>query len=63
LFYEESNYALAVKEFLASYYANKPFNFDSKVKGRCGYIRQAFPFEIADYDFTKVSLLIDGPNS
>ncbi len=31
--------------------------------GRCGYIRQAFPFIIKDYDFSKLSLLLDGPNS
>lgn len=31
--------------------------------GRCGYIRQAFPFVIKDYDFSKLSLLLDGPNS
>lgn len=60
LFYEDSNYSLAVDEFLGSYYQS---DFETRVHGRCGYIRQAFPFVIKDYDFSKLSLLLDGPNS
>jgi hypothetical protein len=32
------------------------------VHGRCGYIRQAFPFIVKDADFTKLSLMVDGLN-
>jgi len=65
LFYEDSDYAFAVKEFLTNYYIGKKTAdpFKQRVHGRCGYIRQAFPFIIKDYDFTKVSLVLDGPNS
>ena len=66
LFYEETDYAFAVREFLQHYYANKKTSsdpFETKIKGRCGYIRQAFPLIINDYDFTKVSLILDGANS
>ena len=31
--------------------------------GRCGYIRQSFPLVIRDYDFGKMSLVLDAPNS
>jgi hypothetical protein len=33
------------------------------LKGRCGYIRQAFPLIIKEYNFGRISLLLDGPNS
>ena len=36
LFYEESNYSLAVEEFLKNYYQDHEHAF---VHGRCGYIR------------------------
>ena len=66
LFYEETDYAFAVKEFLNHYYSSKKTSsdpFQTKIKGRCGYIRQAFPIIINDYDFTRVSLILDGANS
>jgi len=64
LLYEETDYAFAVKEFLDSYYSGASSNpFASRIHGRCGYIRQAIPFIIKDYDFGKISLMIDGVNS
>ena len=64
LLYEETDYSFAVKEFLESYYASASENpFEKKIHGRCGYIRQAIPFIIKDYDFGKISLMIDGVNS
>ena len=65
LFYEQSDYSFAVKEFLGTYYAGKKTSkdpFETRIQGRCGYIRQAFPLIIKDYDFAKVSLMLDGPN-
>jgi hypothetical protein len=68
LLYEETDYAFAVKEFLDNYYvgtsATKTSNpFANRIHGRCGYIRQAIPFIIKDYEFNKISLMIDGVNS
>lgn len=65
LFYEDSDYSFAVQEFLTNYYSDQEseYSFKSRIHGRCGYIRQAFPFLIKDYDFTKISLVLDGPNS
>ena len=67
LFYEETDYSLAVKEFLNDYYnfgrkGQKEDPFQKRVHGRCGYIRQAFPFIVKDADFTKLSLMVDGLN-
>ena len=36
---------------------------EQMIKGRCGYLRQSFPFVIDTYDFSKISLLLDGHNS
>jgi hypothetical protein len=47
LFYEEIDYALGVREFLENYYskeAEKRDYFETRVEGRCGYIRQAYAF-------------------
>lgn len=65
LLYEDSDYAFAVDEFLANYYLDQQtgFPFEQRIHGRCGYIRQAFPLIIKDYDFNKFSLVLDGPNS
>ena len=60
LFYTESDYSLSVKEFVDTYYATDAVE---RIEGRCGYLRQAFPFVIKDYDFTKISLMVDGINS
>ena len=60
LFYPESDYSLSVKEFVDSYYS---IDGARRIEGRCGYLRQGFPFVIKDYDFTKVSLMVDGINS
>jgi len=32
------------------------------IKGRCGYIRQSFPYVIKDYNFSRVQLIMDGFN-
>ena len=65
LFYEDSDYSFAVEEFLQNYYLDPAMDypFSGRVHGRCGYIRQAFPMIIRDYDFGKISLILDGPNS
>lgn len=65
LFYEDSDYSFAVEEFLQNYYldASLDYPFSGRVHGRCGYIRQAFPLIIRDYDFSKISLVLDGSNS
>ena len=60
LFYPESDYSLSVKEFLDAYYTD---DANEMISGRCGYLRQGFPFVIKDYDFKRVSLLVDGINS
>ena len=60
LFYPESDYSLSVKEFLDTYYASDTVN---KIHGRCGYLRQGFPFVIKDYGFSKISLMVDSVNS
>ena len=47
LFYEELDYALGVREFLENYFskeADKRDYFETRVVGRCGYIRQAYAF-------------------
>lgn len=59
LFYEQSDYQMAVKEFLDAYYHNGM----PSLHGRCGYLRQSFPLVIKDHDFNKVSLMIEGVNS
>ena len=38
-------------------------NAETKIHGRCGYIRQGFPFIFKDYKYNKFSLHIDGVNS
>ena len=65
LFYEESDYSFAVEEFLQNYYMDPQLDypFAGRVHGRCGYIRQSFPLVIRDYDFGKISLVLDAPNS
>ena len=64
LLYEESDYSFAVKEFLKSYYSGSSSNpFQNRIHGRCGYIRQAIPFIIKEFEFGKISLMIDGVNS
>ena len=67
LFYVDSDYQIAVKEFLESYYAGRRRKnvdpFQQRVHGRCGYIRQAFPVIIESYDVSKISLFVDSPNS
>lgn len=71
MFYEDSNYSLAVKEFLDAYYHmdgdrfknDGSLFFEEQIHGRCGYIRQAYPFIIKDYEFSKISLNIEGQNS
>ena len=60
LFYPEADYSLSVKEFVDAYYTT---DSDERIEGRCGYLRQGFPFIIKDYSFTKVSLMVDGINS
>jgi len=37
--------------------------FDQSIKGRCGYIRDAYPFVIKNYEYSKVSLSMEGHNS
>jgi len=59
LFYEDSDYSLAVKEFLDAYYPDPNSFSDSpetlllqsqkRIEGRCGYLRQSFPIMIKDY--------------
>jgi hypothetical protein len=65
LFYEDSDYAFGVEEFLKNYYVEHTLDypFGGRVHGRCGYIRQAFAIVVRDYDFGKISLVLDGPNS
>ena len=60
LFYPESDYSLSVKEFLDTYYTSET---TQKIHGRCGYLRQGFPFIIKDYGFSRISLMIDSVNS
>jgi len=36
---------------------------EAKIHGRCGYIRQGFPFIFKDYKWNKLSFHIDGVNS
>ena len=51
---------------MTNYYSKDPStlnSFDTRIHGRCGYIRQALPFQIKDYSFSKFSLHIDGVNS
>lgn len=59
LFYEQSDYSTAVKEFLDAYY-HKGL---TRLRGRCGYLRQSFPLVIKDNDFTKISMMLEGVNS
>ena len=67
------NYSQSVKEFLKWYYMGhdeikdqdqvKYLLDDSKlIHGRCGYLRQGFPFIFRDYDFNKFNLHLDGVN-
>jgi len=62
-----------VEEFLKWYYMGhdelkdpgdvKSLLDDSKqIHGRCGYLRQGFPFVFKDYDFNKFNLHLDGLN-
>ena len=71
LFYEETDYALSVKSFLENYYhpdlkmhgSIREDSFETRVEGRCGYIRQAYAFNIQESDFNKFSIFLDGKNS
>ena len=66
------NYSKSIKEFLSNYYMGherfSEFNLksllddDKLIHGRCGYLRQGYPFIIKDYDFNKLNLHIDGLN-
>jgi hypothetical protein len=72
LFYQDSDYSLSVKEFLDGYFSDVNTHTSTKesiwaqsqnIKGRCGYIRQSWPFVIKDYDFSRIKLLVDGFNT
>ena len=67
------NYSKNVNNFLSQYYmGHERFNNNNDLKslldddklihGRCGYLRQGYPFIIKDYDFNKLNLHIDGLN-
>lgn len=62
LFYEGTDYSLAVKEFLDAYYLQSDNPFEQRIKGRCGYIRQSFPLIVENYDYHRISLMVDGVN-
>ena len=70
IFYPESDYASAVREFLDAYYGvdgdGQPvgslYGDDGRITNRPGYLRQAYPLVIKDYAFSRVSLLVDGVN-
>jgi hypothetical protein len=61
LFYEQSDYQSAVKEFLDAYYNSDPTV--PNLRGRCGYLRQSFPLVVKEHDFNKISLMLEGVNS
>ena len=63
VFYEELDYALGVREFLESYYQQQGNVVNTKIEGRCGYIRQSYVFSFPDYEFNKLSLYIEGNNA
>ena len=70
LFYPESDYSAAVREFLDAYYgvdgAGTPvgslYGEEQRIFGRQGYIRQAYPLVIKDYKVNRVSLIYEGIN-
>lgn len=61
-----------MQEFLRNYYLGHSetdqddirqfLNADKRVVGRCGYLRQAFPFIFRDYKYNKFNFHIDGIN-
>ncbi len=70
LFYPESDYSAAVREFLDAYHgvdgAGTPvgslYGEEQRIFGRQGYIRQAYPLVIKDYKINRVSLIYEGIN-
>jgi Gaa1-like, GPI transamidase component len=70
VFYEDLDYALGIREFLENYFyqesqstSSKQNFFNTRVEGRCGYIRQAYAFVFQEYDYNKMSLFLDGVNA
>ena len=67
LFYPQSEYASSVREFLDAYYGVDGFGDPvgsmrgqgERIEGRTGYMRQSFPLVIKEYDFNRISLLVD----
>jgi len=66
-------YSASVGEFLKNYYigherAETKSNIkslldeDKVIHGRCGYLRQGYPFVFKDYDFNKFLLHMEGTN-
>lgn len=70
LFYPQSDYMSSVREFLDSYYGVDGYGNamgslqgqGQRIEGRPGYMRQAFPLIIKDYNFNRVSVLNEGVN-
>ena len=66
------NYGRNIKQFLDNYYVGhdsfrkkdmrRILDDNKKVNGRCGYIRNGFPFVFRDYKFNKFSFHVDGVN-
>ena len=68
------SYSKSIKEFLDLYYLgqdkysqddnlNDLLNDDRLIHGRCGYIRQGFPFIFKDISFNTLAMHVDGVNS
>ena len=66
------NYSKNVEAFLKNYYMGHErfssndlkalLDDDQLIHGRCGYLRQGYPFIIRDYNFNKINLHVDGLN-
>lgn len=67
------DYGESMREFLNRYYIGHSqftkenlgellLDEEKEIHGRCGYIRQGFPFIFKDYNFNKFSLHINGLN-
>ena len=66
------NYSQAISEFLKWYYVGFDgnsedvkgiLNPENKIHGRCGMLRQGFPFIFKNYQFERFALHVEGINS
>jgi len=65
-------YSISIAKFLRNYYLgymqdeadriHELFDEGTAIQGRCGYLRQAYPFVFTEFDFMKTRFHSEGDN-